>query len=162
MEPLIDETSAISERPPGTKPKSCRRDCRFGCKTLSSLAFPIFEFGLSCSLNMLNRAERLGIIKLVRKLSVEGRTAVRSISTFGSGCPFFHFFAFFVSDVARELTDVSSGAFLSFFLVRKRFIVALYELVKIVWLSGRPRMELLRNCRTNDSLILCWENVQVV
>jgi hypothetical protein len=80
---------------------------------------------------MLNRAERFGISKLVRKLSDEGRATVRSSSTFGSGCPFFHFLFFFVPDVARLLLTGASSTVLSF-LPKKRFILALMELAKVI------------------------------
>ena len=64
MESMVLETSAISESAPAAAPKSMSRDFLFGCSTLSSLAFPMTEFGSSCSRNMLNRAERFGIMRL--------------------------------------------------------------------------------------------------
>jgi hypothetical protein len=57
---------------------------------------------------MLNRADRFGMIKLVRKSSDEGKADERSSSTFGAAL-----------------------AFLALFLVRNRFIAALARLVNL-------------------------------
>ena len=83
MDPAKDETSAISERPLSLK--RLILDALFGIKTLSSLALPILELGSSCSRSMLKRADRLGIRRLVRKSSVDGKAVARLISFLGSG-----------------------------------------------------------------------------
>ena len=85
-EPLIDETSAIS--PSASNPNKFNRDARFGNSTLSSFALPILLYGSSCSRNMLNRAERFVMRRLVRKLSTEGRAVARLIGFGGSGTGF--------------------------------------------------------------------------
>jgi hypothetical protein len=122
MELLSEDTSAISESPPGAKPNSWSRDCRLGESTLSSLAFPSFESGSSCSLSMLKRVDKPGMIKLVRKSSTLGSADPRSKSGVTSSCwPFFPFFVFFA-------TGVSSPVALSFFLLRKPIIMTYYVL----------------------------------
>lgn len=83
MEPRIESTSAMSESPSILNKFSL--EARFGKSTLSSFAFPIFEFGSSCSLSMLNLAERFGISRLVRKSSVDGKAMdIFTWSCFGS------------------------------------------------------------------------------
>lgn len=41
-------------------------EARFGNRTLSSLALPIFEFGSFCSLNILNLADKVGLERPVK------------------------------------------------------------------------------------------------
>lgn len=101
MEPLSDETSAMSNRPVGLKPKSPKRDRLLGWSTLSSLAFPISEFGSSCSRSILNRVDRLGISRLVRKSSVEGNAIETSSCGRGAGSGFLFFFHLLVEDFFR-------------------------------------------------------------
>ena len=129
---MIDETSAISESPCVEKPKSFNLDCRFGNRTLSSLAFPIFDFGSSCSRSMENRADSPLISKLVRKSSEDGNAVERSISGFGSGSgvffPNLKVFDDLITgtDGASESVDAlttPSGTSFVFFFVRNRFIV---------------------------------------
>src|SRR5579862_3338092 len=98
IEPFIDDTSIISDNPPAgdhrpgdETPNSPYLDDRLGARTLSSLALPIFVFGSSCSLNMLNLADIFGINKLVLKSSVEGSACARSKSGLDSTCrPLLH------------------------------------------------------------------------
>lgn len=132
MDPLMEDTSAMSERPWDSKAKSLNLDCRFGNKTLSSLALPIFDFGSSCSRSIENLADRPLISRLVRKLSDDGNAFVRS-SSIGlcSGSAIF----FPLRNVFDVLPDGTGGASESveartndsvvsftFFFVRKRFI----------------------------------------
>ena len=103
MDPWMDATSAISERPWDWKPKSLNLDCRFGNMTLSSLALPIFDFGSSCSRSIENLADK-PFIPLLNVFDVlTGGTASGS-----------------VSDEAR--TNDSDDSF-AFFFARKRFIL---------------------------------------
>lgn len=104
----IEETSAMSERPVVLHPKSFRRDLLFGWSTLSSLALPILENGSSCSRSMLKRAERLGMIRLVRKSSPVGSSAGILISGFASGRGFLLFFHRLVADFLR-LGEICEG-----------------------------------------------------
>lgn len=110
-------------------------DVRLGNRTLSSLAFPIFEWGSSCSLSMLNRADRLGINKLVRKSSDEGRTVVRSNCGLGSGWFFLFLRNVLDENLGRagmsESVEVEGrrdgsvfASWKDFFLDRKRFILS--------------------------------------
>lgn len=80
------------------KPKSTIRERLLGCKTLSSLAFPSSELGSSCSLSILNLADRFGMIKLVLKSSADGRASAMLNSGFCSGWRLFlfHFEALFL------------------------------------------------------------------
>lgn len=82
MDPRRVSASDTSERP--CPLKRSRRDALFGKSTLSSLAFPIFDSGSSCSRSILNLADRFGMSRLVRKSSVAGRAA--AMSTSGLGC----------------------------------------------------------------------------
>ena len=134
MDPLMDATSAISERPWDWKARSLNLDCRFGNNTLSSLALPIFDFGSSCSRSIENLADRPFINKLVRKSSDGGKAFARSSSGFGSGSGFFfplpNVFDFFTgciegtSDSVEARTNDSEVSF-AFFLFRKRFILTM-------------------------------------
>lgn len=104
----------------GLWPNKLSREARLGNKTLSSLAFPSIESGSSCSFSMLNRADNLGIRRLVRKLSVGGSAADRSKSGLGSST------AFFFDDFRLNPGDVAScssaGSF-AFLCLRNRFIM---------------------------------------
>ena len=97
---------------------------------------------------MLNRAERFGINRLVRKSSVSGRAVERSISGFGSGAGCFFLLKVRDENEGREGTPSVSieGRLLpslpspvDFFLDRKRFIVvaALEELGCTLWPHDR-------------------------
>ena len=144
---LIEETSAISPRLLGApKPKSVIRDRRLGWSTLSSLALPSIELGSSCSRNMLKRADKLGMSRLVRKSSDAGSAAAIFSSGFGS-TGFLLRIHLLVPDFfspgergaagggaekacsASSFVARPSGA--AFFL-RNRFIVALHKLATIV------------------------------
>ena len=118
----MDETSAISESLAGeSNPNSASLEDRFGKRTLSSLAFPIFEFGSSCSRNMLNLAERLGMIRLVRKSSDDGSAELRSNSTLGGD----GFFLPRKNDFPDSGIDADSDSTsLAFLLVLNRFILS--------------------------------------
>jgi hypothetical protein len=117
MDPLRDDTSAMSESPPGAKPNSWSRDERFGARTLSSLALPILELGSSCSLSILKRVDRPGMIRLVLKSFVLGSAEPRSNTGWTSSCwTFFPFFVFFVM-------EASSSATLSFFLLKTPIVL---------------------------------------
>ncbi len=114
---------------PPEKPYSTSRERRLGSKTLSSLALPSIDIGSSCSLSMLKRAERLGMIRLVRKLSDVGRTNESSGRGAAWGCCFFHLQPFFVFVLIKAgegmLADgrpIGRASSLALFLVRKRFI----------------------------------------
>ena len=74
------DISSISESREGLWPNKFRREARLGKRTLSSLALPIMDSGLSWSLSILNRADSLGMIRLVRKSSGGGRALERSRS----------------------------------------------------------------------------------
>ena len=138
----------MSERPCFRLLKRSSRDARLGKRTLSSFALPIFDIGSSWSLNMLNRAERFGIKRLVRKSSVFGRACARSISGLGSGAGCFFFLKVREENEGREGTGSLSieGRLLpslpspaDFFLDRKRFIVvaALEEVGRLLWPHDR-------------------------
>ena len=129
----MESTSAISESPWRLKRSSL--DARLGKSTLSSLAFPNIEVGSSCSLSMLNLADRFGISRLVRKSSCGGSAVARSISGSGFGgsgaaC----FFRLNVLDEKVGIGGVSAsceGRRLplsvsprDFFLERKRFMLS--------------------------------------
>ena len=83
IDPSRPSVSPISERP--CPLNRSRRDARFGKRTLSSLAFPIFDDGSSCSRSMLNLADKLGMRRLVRKSSEAGSAVAILISGLGSG-----------------------------------------------------------------------------
>ena len=127
MESRSESTSAMSVRL--LWPKRSSLEARFGKRTLSSLAFPILEFGSSCSLNMLNLADRFGIRRLVRKSSEGGKTAVISTSGFGSGWAFLFRLNVFDENVGKAGTSESvdglrnaCASWEGFFFDRKRFI----------------------------------------
>ena len=95
----IDSVSAISVR--GLWLNKFSLEARLGNKTLSSLAFPSIEFGSSCSFNILKRADRPGMSRLVRKSLVAGSAAARLNSGFGSGM--FLFFLLRLRDIFEVL-----------------------------------------------------------
>ena len=97
---------------------------------------------------MLNRAERFGIKRLVRKSSVAGKACERSISGLGSGAGCFFFLKVrdekdgragtpSLSMEGRLLPSLPSPV--DFFLDRKRFIVvaALEEVGRLLWPHDR-------------------------
>ena len=97
---------------------------------------------------MLNRAERFGIKRLVRKSSVSGRACERSISGLGSGAGCFFLLKVRDEREGRDGTPSLStdGRLLpslpspvDFFLDRKRFIVvaALEEVGRWLWPQDR-------------------------
>lgn len=138
MELLMEATSAMSLRVFEVKPKSRRRDERLGCSTLSSDALPIFEFGSSCSLSMLNLVDRLGMIRDVRKSSDEGSTVVMSSWGFSSTTTFLPFLHFF-PDCGGD-----GGGSPPFFLLRKRFMMDFNRLV--LFMVGNAFAETLWAC----------------
>lgn len=97
-------------------------DARFGNKTLSSLAFPIFELGSSCSRNMLNLADRLGISRLVRKSLSVGSAVDRSIFGGCSGSGFF--LKNCLENIGTGGASDGSGPSPRFLRLRKRFMAA--------------------------------------
>lgn len=101
----------------GLCPNKLSREARLGNRTLSSLAFPINDNGSSCSFNILNRADNLGINRLVRKLSEEGSAAERSKLGAGSGLASFLDFEMSVGE-----SSTLSGS-LAFLFLRNRFIM---------------------------------------
>ena len=127
----MESTSAMSESPWRLKRSS--RDARLGKSTLSSLAFPSIEEGSSCSLSMLNLAERFGIRRLVRKSSCGGSAVARLISGLG-GSGTACFFRLNVLDERLGIGGVSvscegrrlpfSVSPRDFFLERKRFMLS--------------------------------------
>lgn len=157
---LTESISAMSARTPALN--MFRRDARLGNKTLSSFALPILDDGSSCSLNMLNLAERLGMSRLVRKSSDEGSAEDKSSSGFGACWPFFPFLVAFEDSAGtagasawpHDFPPVSAAS-LFFFFVRKRFMVAarpqsvrperIYGLMFGV--TGRKRVVLTRQWR---------------
>ena len=113
-----------------------RLDMRLGARTLSSLALPILEAGSLCSRNMLKRADNLGMMRLVRKSSSEGKAREKSIVGGGgtSGVCSWDFLLFLdLKLLLNERAEGDSGVaarsclslFLDFLFLRKRFIVGI-------------------------------------
>ena len=136
MDPWRESASTISESP--LRLNNSKREARLGKRTLSSFALPSFDVGSSCSLNILNRAERLGISILVRKSSDAGSAEEKSIRGSGITCVSTFLFllkVFVLDDRAGSggTSDSTDGLLvelaLSFclFFDRKRFIVGQYE-----------------------------------
>jgi hypothetical protein len=146
----MEATSAISERPCVWKVKSLNLDCRFGNKTLSSLALPIFDFGSSCSLSMENLADKPLINRLVRKSSDGGRALATSSCGIGSGSGFFlpllNVFDVLIGGNAGvpesvEVRPNDSDASFAFFFVRKRFILTVLAQSAVVAYRSVESME---------------------
>jgi len=162
MDPWTDETSAISESPVGWQPKSPRRERLLGCNTLSSLAFPRSELGSSCSRSILNRVDRLGISKLVRKSSVDGSAMDTSSSGRGAGSGFLFFFHLLAPDFfgagdgrggcesALSASSFETGPSMAFFF-KSLFIVVLKKSAELLELyvcvhHAAPSMEGSQQC----------------